>query len=75
MINQYDMKWGERFAKRRGIYGGKLNLRRRGTAKEIQEWMEHYWKRVSEGDFCPIRAAKVMKHFEKCLEKANGRVR
>jgi hypothetical protein len=68
---QSEMKAGRVLAKRRGIYGGPMNLRRRGTACKLREWIKHYRKEVDEGRFCPKRGAKIIAHFEKLLEKSN----
>ena len=63
-----DLKNGERLAKRRGIYGGCLNLRKTGTIKELTEWIAYYKKQVANGSFCPIRGEKIIEHFESILE-------
>ena len=56
-----------KYEKRLGIYGGPLNRRRRGSVKELTEWIAHYRKEVAEGRFCPKRGAKIIARFEKQL--------
>lgn len=63
------MKAGRTLAKRRGIYGGHMNLRRQGTVAELEAWIAHYSKEVAEGRFCPVRGAKIIAHFQRVLER------
>lgn len=64
-------KSSETLCKRAGINGlGKdhlFNRRRRGTAKELGEWIKYYENKVSKGEYCPIRAAKIISRFKKAL--------
>ena len=66
------MRAGRTLAKRRGIYGGHMNLRRQGTVAELEAWIAHYRKEVDEGRFCPVRGGKIIAHFERVLERKNN---
>lgn len=64
---------GQQEAKRRGIHGGMLNLRRNGTIGEISKWIAYYEKQLTEGTFCKIRGAKILKKLQVMLEKKSGK--
>ena len=66
---QSTSKEGERLCKRQGIYGGRLNRRRRGSRQELEGWINYYQKQIDLGTFCPKRGAKIIKHFQAQLDK------
>ena len=62
-------KAGRLLQKRLGIYGGYLNRRRRASRKELTEWIEYYQKQAEQGNYCPMRAAKIITHFQNLLNQ------
>jgi hypothetical protein len=69
MGRQSDYKAGERLSKRAGLSGGSLNRRRQGTVEELDGWIRYYRNAVARGEFCPVRAAKIIARFERAGER------
>jgi hypothetical protein len=69
MGEQSLLRAGEVLSKRLGIYGGYLNRRRRATRTELAEWIRYYQGRAERGEFCPKRAAKIIAHFQRILDR------
>jgi hypothetical protein len=63
-----DYNYGLKYANRKGIHGGPLH-------RQINGWIEHYNKLVEQGDFCPIRGAKIIAKFQKMLAKKEKAMR
>ena len=69
MGDQSQWRAGEVLSKRLGIHGGYLNRRRRATRTELMEWIRHYRNQAERGDYCPKRAAKIVAHFRRILDR------
>lgn len=49
--------------------GVRLNMRRRGSLKELVDWIEFYENKYYEGTYCRKRARKLIDHFDRALDK------